>query len=145
MISSTSWGQKKDFGFGLLVGAPTGFTGKYWLPASDAVLQGFIGGGFGGVTLGGDYLFYSDAFDHPDFPFYVGPGLFIGSSAVGGPMYEINSLGLGVRGMFGISYLFPKNPFELSFELGPALYLSPKVGMGIGGGIAFRFYPSGKK
>lgn len=101
MISSISWGQKKDFGFGLLVEAPTGFTGKYWLPTSDAALQGFIGGGFGGVTVGGDYLFYSDAFDHPDFSFYVGPGLFIGASAVGGPHYESKTLGRDSMKFYG--------------------------------------------
>lgn len=139
------YGQKNEIGIGLLVGAPTGFTGKMIFPSTEEAVQGFIGGGFGGVTIGADYLFHSDAFNHPDIPFYVGPGVFIGSSAAGGPKYDSNSLGLGVRGMFGVSYFFPKNPFEISFEIGPVLYIAPRVDVGIGGGLAFRFYPGWKK
>ncbi|MBM4167883.1 MAG: hypothetical protein FJ215_01795 [Ignavibacteria bacterium] len=134
--------QQGEIGVGLMVGAPTGLTGKYLLSNSENAIQGFLGGGFGGISVGGDYLYYTDAFDHPDFPFYVGPGAFIGPSAVGGPSFDrTGTLGLGVRGIFGVSYFFPRHPFEISFEIGPVLYVSPAVDMGLGGGLAFRFYP----
>jgi len=137
-----AYAQHGEIGIGLLVGAPTGVTGKCLLNDGENAVQAFLGGGFGGITIGGDYLYYSNAFDHPDFPFYVGPGAFVGPSALGGPKYDrAGTLGLGVRGVFGVSYFFPTKPFEISFELGPVLYLSPVVDMGIGGGLAFRFYP----
>ena len=43
--------------------------------------------------------------------------------------------------MFGVDYLFPNNPFDIAFEIGPALVVSPNVGLGLEGGLAFRFYP----
>ncbi|MEX2117354.1 MAG: DUF3996 domain-containing protein [Bacteroidota bacterium] len=132
--------QPKKFGIGVVVGAPTGLSIKYWSSSREAI-QGYAGGGFGGVTLGVDYLFHSNAFNNSNLPFYYGPGAFIGSASIGGPRYDKNSLGLGLRFMFGADYLFPNNPFDISFEVGPALVFSPVVGLGLEAGLAFRFYP----
>lgn len=132
--------QSRKLGIGIIVGAPTGFSVKYWSTSREA-LQGFVGGGFGGIAFGTDYVFHSNAFEDPNLPFYYGPGAFIGPAGVGGPRYSGNDLGLGVRFMFGVDYIFPRNPFDIAFELGPALILSPIVGIGLQGGIAFRFYP----
>ena len=132
--------QPKKFGIGVVVGAPTGLSAKYWRSSSEA-LQGYVGGGFGGVTLGVDYLFHSNAFNNANIPFYYGPGAFIGSASIGGPRYDKNSLGLGLRFMFGADYLFPNNPFDIAFEVGPALIFSPVVGLGLEAGLSFRFYP----
>ncbi len=49
----------------------------------------------------------------------------------GGPRFERNIVVLGARVMFGIDYLFPNHPFDLTAELGPALLLTPVVGMGL--------------
>jgi len=132
--------QPGKFGIGVVVGAPTGLSVKYWSTSREA-LQGYAGGGFGGVALGVDYLFHSNAFDNANMPFYYGPGAFIGSASIGGPRYDRNSLGLGFRFMFGADYLFPRDPFDIAFEVGPALVLSPVVGLGLEAGLAFRFYP----
>ncbi len=132
--------QSRKFGVGIVVGAPTGLSLKYWSSSREAI-QGYVGGGFGGVTLGADYLFHSNAFNNADLPFYYGPGAFVGAAGVGGPKLGGNDLGLGVRFMFGADYIFPQNPFDIAFEIGPALILSPVVGIGLVGGIAFRFYP----
>lgn len=133
--------QVKQFGIGVIIGAPTGLSGKYWTTPRTEAIQGYVGGGFGGVTIGVDYLFHSNAFNNSNLPFYYGPGAFIGSAGLGGPRYDKNSLGLGLRFMFGADYLFPNNPFDIAFEVGPALILSPLVGLGLEGGLAFRFYP----
>ncbi|MBI2620082.1 MAG: hypothetical protein HYW57_08385 [Ignavibacteriales bacterium] len=132
--------QPKKLGVGVIIGAPTGLTIKYWNSSREAI-HGYVGGGFGGLTVGADYSFHSNAFNRHEVPFYYGPGVFIGSSNVGGPRFESNQLGLGLRMMFGVDYLFPSHPFDLAFELGPALVLSPVVGVGLEGGLAFRFYP----
>ncbi len=139
-VGPQALGQHKKLGVGVVIGAPTGLTVKYWYSSEEA-LQGYVGGGFGGVTLGADYLFHSNAFKNPDVPFYYGPGAFIGSSNVGGPKFGSNQMGLGIRVMFGADYLFPKHPFDIAFEIGPALLLSPVVGVGLEAGLAFRFYP----
>lgn len=140
VIAVGSMAQTKKVGIGLIVGAPTGFSVKYWSKPSEA-LQGFVGGGFGGIAFGADYLFHSNAFRNPDIPFYYGPGVFLGAASFGGPRYDKSTLALGARFMFGADYIFPRDPFDIAFEIGPALFLSPVVGLGLEGGIAFRFYP----
>lgn len=40
-----------------------------------------------------------------------------------------------------MNYLFSEDPFDFAFELGPALLLTPVIGVGIELSIAFRFYP----
>ena len=133
--------QSKKLGLGIIVGAPTGFSIKYWNSSGDA-LQGYVGGGFGGIAFGADYVFNTNAFNDRNIPFYYGPGAFIGPAIYGGPRYDRNrGLGLGFRFIFGADYVFPDHPFDIAFEIGPALVLSPVVGVGLEGGIAFRFYP----
>ena len=132
--------QPKKFGIGIVLGAPTGLSVKYWGSSREAV-QGYVGGGFGGIAFGADYLFHSNAFDNAHFPFYWGPGVFIGPAVVGGPRFESGKLGLGVRMILGVDYLFPNDPIDIAFEAGPALVLSPKVGAGLEAGLAIRFYP----
>jgi hypothetical protein len=133
--------QSKKLGLGIIVGAPTGFSLKYWTGSGDA-LQGYVGGGFGGIAIGADYVFHSNAFNDQRIPFYYGPGAFVGPASYGGPRYDKNAgLGLGFRFVFGADYVFPDHPFDIAFEMGPALVLSPVVGVGLEGGIAFRFYP----
>jgi len=132
--------QSKKFGIGLIIGAPTGLSIKYWSTHREAI-QAYVGGGFGGIAIGADYVFHSNEFDNPSFPFYYGPGAFVGPATYGGPRYPSGTLGFGVRFMFGVDYLFPNNPFDIAFEIGPALVVSPNVGLGLEGGLAFRFYP----
>lgn len=132
--------QQKKLGIGIVLGAPTGFSFKHWNTPTYAI-QGAIGGGFDGITIGADFTFHTNAFNNSRLPFYYGPGLFFGSAGFGGPRYNRGDLALGGRFIFGIDYLFPDHPFDLAFELGPALLLTPVVGMGIEVGLAFRFYP----
>lgn len=91
--------------------------------------------------IGADYLVHENALRNPSVPFYYGPGIFIGDAGLGGPTYSRGKLALGIRGAFGVDYLVRDHPFDVSFELGPALLLTPVVGMGIEVSIAIRFYP----
>lgn len=146
LLSSSSYAVEnggaggKKLGLGVVLGDPTGFSLKYWEGA--IAYQGSLGAGFdGGLAIGLDYLIHTDAFRNPRFPFYYGPGLFLGDVGFGGPKYRSGDVFLGVRGVFGVDYIFPNHPFDIALELGPALLLVPQVGMGIELGIAFRFYP----
>lgn len=131
--------DQKKVGIGVVLGAPTGFSLKYWTSQSVAV-QGAIGRGPGGLVVGADYLIHADAFTNRDFAFFYGPGAFVGGTW-GGPTIGGNDVGFGVRGVFGVNYVVPNHPFEFALEIGPALLLLPTVGMGVEVGFAFRFYP----
>ncbi|HCA78721.1 MAG TPA: hypothetical protein DEP53_03200 [Bacteroidetes bacterium] len=133
--------ERKKLGIGVVLGAPTGFSVKYW-QSQRVAYQGSIGGMYkGGLMIGADYLVHENALKNPDLPFYYGAGLFIGNAGFGGPEFTRGSFALGVRGAFGLDYLVPGHPFDISVELGPALLLTPVVGMGIELSIALRFYP----
>ena len=138
--SMTATGQTKQIGVGLIVGAPTGLSVKYWSTRHEAI-QAFAGGGFGGIAFGADYVFHSNQFENRRFRFYYGPGVFVGPASYGGPHFPAGTFGLGARFIFGVDYTFPDRPFDLAFELGPAILLSPSAGIGLEGGLAFRFYP----
>lgn len=131
--------QKSSVGLGVIFGAPTGFSLKYWMTSTEAI-QGAIGGGPGGLVVGADYVIHADAFANKAFTFFYGPGAFLGETW-GGPKVGGNDVGLGVRGVFGVNYVVPNHPFEVALEIGPALLLAPTVGMGVELGVAFRFYP----
>jgi hypothetical protein len=139
-VGPLSAAQPKKLGIGVVLGAPTGFSVKYWNDNQSA-WQGAFGTGFDGITIGVDYLIHSNAFNNAQLPFYYGPGAFFGSAGFGGPKYVRGDLALGGRFIFGVDYLTEDKKFDIAFELGPALLLSPSVGMGIEAGIAFRFYP----
>ena len=133
--------DRGKLGIGVVLGAPTGFSVKYWQNPRVAY-QGSIGGMYkGGLMIGADYLVHEKALKNPDLPFYYGAGLFIGNAGFGGPDFTQGRFALGVRGAFGVDYLVPDHPFDISLELGPALLLTPVVGMGLELSIAVRFYP----
>lgn len=137
-IQSQAADQKK-FGIGVILGAPTGLSLKYWTNSSVAI-QGAVGGGPGGLVVGADYIEHVEAFTNRSFTFYYGPGVFMGETW-GGPKVARSDVGIGVKGVFGVNYIKPNQPFEFSIELGPALLLVPTVGMGVELGVSFRFYP----
>lgn len=132
--------EDKKLGIGVVLGAPSGFSLKYW--KGSVAYQGTLGVGFGGgLAIGADYLMHTNAFDNPRAPFYYGPGIFLGDVGVGGTKWTNNDLFLGARFVFGVDYVFPDHPFDIALELGPALLVAPVVGLGLELGLAFRFYP----
>jgi len=133
--------ERGKFGVGVVLGSPMGFSMKYWQNQRVAY-QGAIGGAYkGGLLIRADYLVHEKALKNPDLPFYYGAGMFVGDPGFGGPDYSHGRFALGVRGVFGLDYLVTGHPFDVSIELGPALLLTPVIGMGVDLSIAFRFYP----
>jgi hypothetical protein len=131
----------RGFGLGVMVGEPTGVTGKVWLDDTNAF--DFAIGSFGyyadspysGVNVHADYLWHhygifgdpgSEAYTR--LPIYVGVGGMMASPGVA-----------GVRGVLGITWLF-RQPFDLFFELAPTLVIAPGLGFGLDAGLGGRFY-----
>ncbi len=133
--------ERGKVGIGVVLGAPTGFSIKYW-ESQRIAYQGSIGGMYnGGLMIGGDYLVHENVFRNPQAPFYYGAGMFLGDAGFGGPAYSHSRVALGMRGVFGVDYVAREYPFDVAVELGPSLLLTPTVGMGVQLSVAFRFYP----
>ncbi|MBF8296296.1 MAG: hypothetical protein HW389_2841 [Bacteroidetes bacterium] len=133
--------DRRKVGIGVVLGAPTGFTVKYW-ESQRVAYQGSIGGMFhGGLMIAGDYLVQQNALRNQQVPFYYGAGMFLGDAGFGGPDYSHGKLALGVRAAFGLDYAPREHPIDVAIELGPSLLLTPVVGMGVQLSVSFRFYP----
>lgn len=132
--NGASVAQDKKLGVGVVLGLPTGFSAKYWQSPALAY-QGVLGGAYGGLAVGGDYLVHSKPFKDPDLAFYYGPGVFVGGAK------RTGASALAVRGAFGLTYIFPRHPFDVAVEVSPVLFLTPLSGVAVTVGLAFRFYP----
>lgn len=142
-----SFESNKTFGLGLMLGAPTGLSGKYYL-SSDNALD--FGVGFiryyrerDGLHLHLDYLWHpvslvsAAAFE---MPLYVG---------VGGRLFDFDdnnddAFAVGVRAPIGIAFDFNNAPLDVFFELAFVLDFfsgySDRVGADVNGAIGVRFY-----
>lgn len=123
-----------DIGAGVIVGDPTGLTGKFWLDknlAVDAVL------GFNdGFSMHSNLLWHIwDLLPQPSegaLPLYLG----------GGVRFEPNkhNTEFGFRAVAGAAYYFPKHPLELFAEVAPVFEVNPDTEVGFDFGVGLRVY-----
>ena len=125
------------FGLGIIVGEPTGISGKYHLTSGSAI-DGAIGWSsykYGSTHIHADYL-QNFANLAPTFDAYFG---------IGGRIKLRNNdknedLRLAVRVPVGITYEPKTVPIDLFIEGVPMLDLSPATEFSFNAGIGFRYY-----
>ena len=120
-------------GLGVVLGAPTGFAGKFWTGSRTAVDAAL---GFGDISLQATYLWHSwDVFPQPDegrLPAYLG---------LGGRIKDTeDDTKAGLRTVAGVAYILPGDPVEVFIELAPVFNVAPKADVDIDGGIGLRYY-----
>ncbi len=128
--------QNRGFGLGIMIGEPTGITGKYWVSERNAI----DGGLAWSFRRGGDFHLHADYLWH-----FVGAiqstEKFVPYVGVGGRLAAGHDEGiLGVRIPFGIAYWMRSAPIEIFLELAPILDLAPATELSANGGIGARFY-----
>lgn len=137
------------FGFGFIVGDPTGFSWKYKM--SQNALDGAVGfSPFDRFRAHVDYLWVARPFDDANLSLTYGVGGAVGFGRTGYYLFRNGRYAfytsdepgdVGIRGPIGLNYMIPRSPVELTLELAPLLVLSPPAGFGFDGGLAVRFYP----
>jgi hypothetical protein len=143
--------SKGTLGVGLELGDPSGLTIKYWTSRRTA-FDGYIGGSyFGSTRIGVDYLWHYPVRESNIVHFYAGLGGTIGFGNGHGILWNYNTenfyyrtnngIGLGARGLAGISVEPHTVPLEFFFELGLLLGVTPNFGSAFEAGIGLRFYP----
>jgi hypothetical protein len=144
-----SSGSKK-FGFGIILGDPTGLTIKYWTQRDNALVFDVGASYFGSPRISIDYLWHFDAFRTNIAKLYAGFGGVIGIGEGKGFYYTEHhgfyfrsdkSVGLGVRGVFGINVILRTTPLEFFLEFGLLAGLSPDFGAAGDVALGMRFYP----
>jgi hypothetical protein len=156
LMFSNSFSQfrynRKDFGFGIIIGEPTGATIKYWVDNDNALVASIGSSYFGDPRLGIDYLWHFDAFNSRVVNLYAGPGGVIGFGKGGGGYWYSDhkdrfyyrsgsNAGLGIRGVFGLDVVPQRTPLEFFFEFGTLVGLAPDFGSAIDVAVGVRFYP----
>jgi hypothetical protein len=139
--------QRKELGFGIMFGDPTGGTLKIWTNRENAFVIDVGASFFGKPRIGVDYLWHFDAFNSDIAYLYAGPGGAIGFGEGNGFWYDDkfhrtrNEIGLGARGVFGVNVVPHNTPLEIFFEIGALLGLVPDFGSAADVALGIRFYP----
>jgi hypothetical protein len=146
MIAVTGLARTQGkFGVGLIVGEPTGVAWKYRISGANAV-DGAIGLSPGDrARFHVDYLWEKHSFQEENLSLHYGAGCggFTVSRSRGGDTYVFvrRDLGFAFRGIVGLTYMFPRSPFDAFIEIAPLLIVSPASGMGIDAALGVRLYP----
>ncbi|HTO93824.1 MAG TPA: hypothetical protein VMM80_05610 [Bacteroidota bacterium] len=136
-------------GVGVILGEPTGIAWKYRLGGGEAV-DGAIGlSPADRFRFHVDYLWEKRSFEQADLRLHYGAGIAFGVgdaeyvSLQRGDTYVLRerNLGFGLRGVVGLTYNFPRSPFDAFVEIAPLFILTPAGGFGIDAAIGVRVYP----
>lgn len=141
----------KEFGFGLILGEPSGGTVKLWLNKVNALTANIGASYFGSPRIGVDYLWHFNAFNSRIVNLYAGPGVALGIGSGKGFWYKENNgkfyvresgeTGVAVRAMLGLNIVPSNTPIEIFVELGPLIGITPDFGSAFDAAIGIRFYP----
>ncbi|OGF47868.1 MAG: hypothetical protein A2452_12095 [Candidatus Firestonebacteria bacterium RIFOXYC2_FULL_39_67] len=133
MFGQTQMGNR-NFGLGLEFGDYPGVIAKLWLADNNALSAGIGFGSFTRVHL--DYLWHDfNVFKVSEgrLPLYYGFGGIINT-------YQNANANFGIRGTFGLSYIFKENNFDVFFELSPILRFNPDSGLFLSGSVGVRYF-----
>lgn len=150
-IAARVQAQESGFGLGIMLGDPTGISGKAWLTDDRAIDFGLAWGVWGRyLHLHGDYLFHNKGiFDVSSgtFSLYYGPGLRVRSWSGGrywnrGRWYDYDGsrTSVGVRFPVGLNYWFEDAPVDAFIELAPTLDLAPGTYFDLDAAIGVRYW-----
>lgn len=128
-----------DQGFGILLGSPSGVSGKFWF--SDVVALDMAAGvERGDLDIHADFLFHEfSILREANFPGAVeyNMPLYIG---IGPRVLFRDDSEFGLRLPIGSSMFIPKTPWEIFGELVPVLRFTPSSGMNFEFGVGARYY-----
>jgi hypothetical protein len=139
--------EKGVLGAGLIVGEPTGVSGKYYL-TDDRAIDLAIGGAVvgRGLQVHGDFLWHPWVLDQePSFalPLYLGIGGRILNHNAGGSDDE-DHVRIGVRAPVGILFDFTRVPLDVFAEVAGVLDYHTRgddnFGVDFNAGIGARYY-----
>jgi hypothetical protein len=137
-----------NFGFGFVLGEPTGLAWKYKMDHTHAIAGalGILPGEH--VRLNVDVLWHTYVRDSPSLAVHYGPGILVGVGHRRVYRFSDGSYGVsddggtvGFRMVVGLTYTIPRSPVDLFFEAAPALLLASPSGMAVDFGLGARVYP----
>ncbi len=128
--------ERGNVGLGIILGEPTGISGKVWLNEFEAFDAGLAYSFFGesSFSLHADYLYHDldMIIDDVEIPVYYGFGF----------RYRAleGDAGFGARGVMGVLWYDPKLPIDVFFEIVPVFELFPATSINLDLAIGGRYY-----
>lgn len=141
LVLFSSMLSARNLGVGIILGAPTGFSFKFWTAGRTAIDLALA------WDFGDDYFhIHSDYLYH--FPLQFeggGRSRFLTYLGIGG-RFKFKSGGrgedknlLGVRGVGGIEFLPYGTPLDIFAEIAPVMNIIEETSLDVDGGIGIRF------
>lgn len=138
LLTGSVKAQDKGFGVGIMIGQPTGFSGKYWLNQVNALDFG-LGFSFAKddnrIHIHADYLWHSNTSieSTEKFSFYYGPGIKLRSG-------KNDDAQLGIRGVVGIEWMAATAPIDVFLEVAPVFNFVPGTGFKVDAAFGARYF-----
>ncbi len=130
--------QDKNFGVGIILGEPTGLSGKYWVSAEnafDAALAYSFLEDNKSFSFHANYLYhlYGVTDKHYKMPLYYGFGVRFRAR-------ENKDNSFGVRGVIGLLVYLKEAPVDIFFEAAPVFRLLPDTAIDFDIGVGARYF-----
>jgi hypothetical protein len=128
--------QSNGIGLGLIIGEPTGISGKFWTGSTTAFDAGLAWSFIdeNAFQIHADYLFHNIRLitvSEGKLPFYYG---------IGARLKTANEIKVGVRVPLGLAYLFQNLPIDIFVEVVPILDIIPKTDFQINAALGARYF-----
>ncbi len=138
ILFSNIYSQQNGFGIGVMLGEPTGISGKYWLDKETAVSGGLAYSLFSsnrGFSLHADLIYHlTDILKtEEEIPFYYGFGFRLRAK-------ERTEGSFGVRGVAGFVWQRRDYPVDIFIEAVPVFKLLPETNIDFDFALGGRYY-----
>ncbi len=137
---SPAGAEVRDFGFGLIVGEPSGFTMKYMMSDTDAI-DGAVAWSFADNAhfhIHSDYLKHNRSVLQKHFG--ITEGMLELYYGIGGRIKFADDTRVGLRVVAGVSYLFDDGPIDAFFEIAPIMDVVPKTELNGNAAVGLRYW-----
>ena len=138
VFSSAAAAAGGSFGLGIILGEPTGISGKLFLTKKNAI-DGAVAWSLehdNDFHIHGDYLYHSyNIFSNEDMelPLHFGIGGRI-------KFRQNRDDKIGIRFPVGLNYIFETAPFDVFLEIVPIMDLAPDTDFDLNAALGGRFY-----
>lgn len=148
VFASVVRAEDGEVGIGVIIGDPTGISGKKWIDDENAVAGALAWSLSDGnsIQLHADYLFHRYGWFQPKelkgrVPLYFGVGGRVKlKDDDNGKGKNDGDILIGVRFPLGLSYIFSEAPFDIFVEIAPIFDVVPDADFELTAAIGARFY-----
>jgi hypothetical protein len=140
-LGATAQAQDRGFGMGVILGDPSGISGKSWISRKTA----FVGAVAWSLQRDEALHLHLDHLFHDFNAIRADRGTMALYYGFGGRIKFANKSTISARIPIGMDYLFEDAPLDLFLELVPMLDLIPRPELNLNGGVGIRYFFNTRK